>query len=147
MKSCDDCPGGTECAGTNLHPVLGRVLALYASGVTDKFDILFQLEPGDEDILDKVNHRISPSCWSKAALLAIADALNGGEADAEAVSATLATARAAFERFPWRLQDLVEQAPDLYQAVRDLDNGETFAAAVSKRQFVKIAKEIAYRPT
>lgn len=145
MKSCDDCPGGTECAGNTLHPVLGRVLALYGSGTTDKFDILFALEPGDEALLDKVNHRISPECWSKAALLAIADRLASSAVNGAQATETLSTACAAFERFPWRLEDLVSGAPDLYQAIQDLSTDDSFTEAVGKRAFVKICKDIAYK--
>lgn len=146
MRSCDDCPGGTECAGTNLHPVLVKVLALYADGITDKFDILARLGDDAEDLIEKYDYRVSTVCWSKAALLAIADALADTETDGDPVDRareTVTMARDAFERFPWKLEELVEQASDLYQAILDLAD-EPFDGALSKRAFVKICKDVAY---
>lgn len=145
MKSCDDCPNTTDCAGVNLHPVLGRVLKLYQGGTTDKFDILFALSDEDEALLEKFDHRVSSTCWSKAALLTIADVLAALPDAPTDVNETISTAVDAFQRFPWRVEDLVDQAPDLYQAVKERNADDSFADAVSKRAFMKICKDIAYR--
>lgn len=147
MRSCDDCPGGTECAGSNLHPVLVRVFDLYAAGVTDKFDILEELGDEAEALIEKYDHRISSLCWSKAALLAIADVVARSEAGgdtADQAREALTTARDAFERFPWKLDEIVEQAPDLYRAILD-QSTNPLDAVLSKRAFVKICKDVAYR--
>lgn len=140
MRSCDDCPNTSGCAGINLHPVLVRVFDLYAAGTTDKFAILEALSEADEALIEKFDHRVSPVCWSKAALLALADVM----ARPTDAAAAIATGRDAFERFPWRLEDLVEQAADLYQAVAEKDGG-ALAETMSKRAFVKICTSIAYR--
>ncbi len=149
MRACDDCPNNASCAGTNLHPVLVRVYGLYAGGVTDKFDILDALGDDAETLLMRFNDRLAATCWSKAALLAIAEeiarlldgAADGGTEDD--VRAAMVMARDAFERFPWRLSELVEQAPDLYQAILDIV-GRADGGPISKRAFVKICKEVAY---
>jgi hypothetical protein len=146
MRSCDDCPGGTECAGSNLHPVLVKVFDLYDAGTTDKFDILFKLGDEREALIEKYDHRVSEVCWSKAALLAIADVVARTEAEADIATharATLATARDAFERFPWTLAELIEQAPDLHRAILD-QSPEPLDEHLSKRAFVKMCKDIAY---
>ncbi|NQV47836.1 MAG: hypothetical protein HQ504_08650 [Rhodospirillaceae bacterium] len=142
MRSCVTCPGaGTgDCAGTNLHPVLGKVLELYGDGMTDKFDILFALGSDAEKLLERYTYRVSPDCWSRASLLAIADALVAGGAPED----TIRTAKNAFALFPWRLEELVEQAPDLYQAVLVSTPDDSFEQAFSKRAFVKICKQVAY---
>lgn len=146
MRSCDDCPGGTECAGSNLHPVLVKVLDLYAGGTTDKFEILFKLGEESEALIEKYDHRVSTDCWSKAALLAIADVmarLDAAEDAPDVARATLEVACAAFKRFPWKLGELIDQAPDLYQAILDQGNNE-LEGALSKRAFIKICKDVAY---
>ena len=146
MRSCDDCPGNTDCAGVNLHPVLVQVLDLYAGGTTDKFDILFKLGEGSEALIEKYDHRVSDICWSKAALLAIAEAMSRAEAGGNAADVakdSLKTACAAFKRFPWKLGELVDQAPDLYQAILD-QSAEDLGAVLSKRAFVKICRDVAY---
>lgn len=147
MRACDDCPGGPECAGTSLHPVLAQVFALYAGGTTDKFDILAALGEESEALIEKYDHRVSSLCWSKAALLAIADMV-AGSADSDdfatTTRTTVSTARDAFERFPWKLEEIVEQAPDLYQAILD-QSSTPLEDVLSKRAFVKICKDVAYR--
>ena len=149
MKSCDDCTHNKGCAGISLHPVLLRVLALYAGGTTDKFDILFALGDEAEALLEKYDKRIAADCWTKAALLAIAEAvgqatgLGAGDAG-QATHRVIQTAFDAFRRFPWRVEELVEQTPDLYQAIGELPGGPAFARAVSKRTFSKICKAVAY---
>lgn len=153
MRSCDDCPSAKGCAGNNLYPVLMRVYDLYAGGMTNKFDILDALDDDSEALLVRFNKLISPVCWSKAALLATAEAIGriasdtgiveGGGGEAR-VRAAIAVARDAFENFPWRLSEMVAQAPDLYQAVIDACPDGAFAERVSKRAFVKICKDIAY---
>ncbi len=153
MRSCDDCPSAQGCAGNNLYPVLMQVYDLYAGGMTNKFDILDALDDDSEALLVRFNKLISPVCWSKAALLATAEAIgrvaseagDGGKQEAR-VRAAIALARDAFENFPWRLSEMVEQAPDLYQAVLDACPDGVFAERVSKRAFVKICKDIAYGP-
>jgi len=147
MRSCDTCPGGKECAGVNLHPILSQVLGLYVSGVTDKFDILFSLGQDSEDLLEKYDDQVSSECWSKAALLAIADIItnrNSGDWPDD-VPALIASAVAAFERFPWQITELVEQAPDLYQAIYERDPDGAFTTEISKRAFVKFCKTVAYQ--
>ncbi len=151
MRSCDDCPNVQGCAGNNLYPVLMQVYDLYARGVTNKFDILDALDDDSEALLERFNDRLSPICWSKAALLAIAEAVqrlatsDAPEDDLEGhVRAAIAQAKEAFERFPWHLSELVEQAPDLYQAVLEACPDTAFAGRVSKRSLVNICKDIAY---
>jgi len=156
MQSCDTCPGNNECAATNLHPVLVQVFDLFNSGVTDKFDILFSLSPENEALLEQYNSMISPDCWSKAALLAIADAITtlSEEIDsgddlqdtfAEQARAILAMAVDSFEHFPWAVSELVKQAPALYQAIIERTTEDDFANRISKRNFVKLCKDVAYR--
>ena len=155
VRSCDDCPSAQGCAGNNLYPILMQVYDLYAGGMTNKFDILDALDDDSEKLLVRFNNLISPVCWSKAALLATAEAIGrlaldagggedgGGKVEAR-VRAAIALARDAFENFPWRLSEMVAQAPDLYQAVLDACPDGVFAEQVSKRAFVKICKDIAY---
>jgi hypothetical protein len=147
MRSCDTCPGGKECAGVNLHPILLKVLILYAGGMTDKFDILFSLGEESEALLEKYDTQVSKDCWTKAALLAIADVITNKDSDnwSEEAPALIASAVAAFERFPWQITELIEQAPDLYQAISEHQSDGTFAADVSKRAFVKFCKTVAYQ--
>ncbi|MDA1090496.1 MAG: hypothetical protein O3A85_09320 [Proteobacteria bacterium] len=151
MRSCDDCPSAKGCAGNNLYPVLMQVHDLYAGGITNKFDILDALDEDNEALLVRFNKLISPVCWSKAALLAIAEVVRrrvaGGTADGDMeaeVGAAIALAIKAFEQFPWHLSELVEQAPDLYQAVLDACPSTAFADQISKRRLVKMCKDIAY---
>ncbi len=146
MRTCDTCPGGKDCAGVNLHPILLQVLSLYTNGVTDKFDILFSLSDEHEALLEKYDKQVSKTCWTRAALLAIADIISGKNSDnwSEDAPALIASAVAAFERFPWQITELVEQAPDLYQAIIEGRSGDTFTSEVSKRAFVKFCKSVAY---
>ena len=146
MRSCDTCPGTTDCAGINLHPILLQVHGLYADGVTDKFDILFSLDEASETLLERYDDQVSKACWTKAALLAIADIITAAkDQDKDQDTNTLiSTAVAAFERFPWQITELLEQAADLYQAIVERDPESPFATTLSKREFVKICKAIAY---
>jgi len=153
MRSCDDCPGSTVCSGHNLHPVMVRVYDLFAAGTTDKFDILIALDDEDEAILERHSVNVSQVCWTKAALLAIVEVVGRlGLAD-EDISAddmearvfeTIRTARDAFARFPWHLDELVEQAPDLYALLQDNCPRDELCDKLSKRAFVKVCKAIAY---
>ena len=156
MRTCDTCPGTTECAGTNLHPVLAKVFHLYKSGITDKFDILFALGTENEALLERFDARVSPDCWTRAALLSITDAITTLIAGLDSASrvqdnleqlirADLAVAVDSFERFPWAVSELVEQAPALYQAIIERTDADAFADLLSKRNFVKLCKEVAYR--
>lgn len=156
MRSCDTCPGNNECAGTNLHPVLVQVFDLFTTGVTDKFDILFSLSPESEALLERFDTKISPDCWSKAALLAITDittrqlaeldsATNLRDNFTQQIRAVLAMAVDSFDRFPWAVSELVEQAPALYQAIIERTTEDVFASRISKRNFVKLCKQVAYR--
>lgn len=147
MRACDTCPGGKECAGVNLHPILLQVLVLYAGGMTDKFDILFSLGEENEALLEKYDNQVSGICWTRAALLAIADIITDKDSDnwSEEAPALIASAIAAFEHFPWQITELVEQAPDLYQAIFERQPDGDFAADVSKRAFVKFCKSVAYQ--
>jgi hypothetical protein len=151
LRSCDKCPGGAACAGTNLAPVLLRVVDLYAGGKRDKFEILFALGDGDEELLETHTADVERACWTKAALSAIAEVLVRREADIKAggewqetVEETLATAKAAFSDFPWHLPDLVEQAPDLHAEVLERVTGAEFEATISKRAFAKLCKAVVY---
>lgn len=156
MKSCDTCPGGSKCAGSNMHPVLMRVFELYSGGTTDKFDILFSLGPENEELLERFDAKLSPCCWSKTALLAIADIINASVTGPDStpppkasfgarVRAALATAVDSFKQFPWAVKELAEQAPELYQAIMEQTGGDAFAEHMSKRNFGKLCKEVAYR--
>lgn len=143
MKTCDTCPGGADCAGLNLHPVLLRVDTLFAAGTTDKFDILFALGEEDEALLERFDGQVSKACWTRAALLAIADIL-ADEDEPDRIRARMASSVAAFERFPWQITELVEQAPDLYRAILEHAPDGPFADGLTKRAFVKICKDVAY---
>jgi len=152
MRSCDDCPNNAGCAGENLFPVLNHVLALYGEGVTDKFDILFRLGEDDEALLERFTYQVSDVCWTKAALKAIAQAL-AAKADActgdgddmtTGIEQALAMALKAFARFPWHIDELIEQAPALHQAVLETDGSGAFAAAFPKRAFAKLCSSLAY---
>jgi len=142
MRSCDTCPGSTDCAGVNLHPILLQVHGLYAGGVTDKFDILFSLDEASEALLERYDDQVSKACWTKAALLAIADII--ATAKDQDSNTLIASAVAAFERFPWQITELLEQAADLYQAIVERDPESPFATTLSKREFIKTCKAIAY---
>lgn len=147
VRTCDTCPGGNDCAAVNLHPILVQVHDLHASGLTDKFDILFSLGEESEALLEKYDIQISKVCWSKAALLAIADIItnsncNNWDSDAPDL---IASAVNAFERFPWQINELVEQAAGLYQEICEREPSGQFAAEVSKRAFVKYCKTVSYQ--
>ena len=155
MKSCDGCSGAEQCSGQNLAPVLLRVFDLFEQGKTDKFDILFALDAEDEALLERYTTDVSRACWTKAALLAIVEVLtrmaqDGGAGEdtttdlAERIAGRVALARDAFSRFPWNLEELVEQAPNLYALLEERCPDETLCAAMSKRQFVKMCKAIAF---
>lgn len=149
MRSCDTCPGGAACAGINLAPVLAEVHELYKSGITDKFDILFALEPESEELIERHNDKISRDCWTRAALLTIAGIIAKTEvpdgADAgEVAHETLRQAIKAFENFPWEVSELMEQAPNLYEAVQDLSQDSGVETKLSKRGFIKVCKNLVY---
>ena len=151
MRTCATCPGGANCAGENLAPVLAEVHALYTAGSRDKFAILFALSAQSEALFERYNDQVSRTCWTKAALETIADALaafaeanGGGEAFDDSVRDILRAMVGAFANFPWYVSGLVGQAPDLYETVRHLEKGDIFASRISKRNFVKICKEVVY---
>lgn len=151
MRACDTCPGGNACAGNCLAPVLVRVFDLYAGGKTDKFEILFALDEDEEVLLETHAAKVQRACWTRAALGAIAEVLVRYERDTAdrgdwpaVIEDTLLTAKGAFERFPWRLPDLVEQAPELHANVTDRIGGDGFSGAVSKRAFTKVCKAVVY---
>lgn len=149
MHACDDCLGSVNCAGLNLQPILVKVYDLYDGGTTDKFDILFALGDDNEALIEQYDDQVSRDCWTKAALLAIAEVVGRpapvDDEDPEAhLLTTVRTARDAFARFPWRLDALVEQAPNLYaQILEQCSDPERFER-VSKRAFVKVCKTVAF---
>ncbi len=143
MRACDTCPGKAECAAENLHPILLDVHRLHCDGAANKFEILFALDDEAQALLERYNHRISADCWAKAALLAIADIV--ARSGAEDLRQALAGAVDAYSDFPWAVAELVEQAPDLYEAILFRAPGDGFADAISKRQFVKTCRAVAYR--
>ena len=153
MLACDDCPGSTKCSGYNLHFVLVRVYDLYQSGKTNKFDILFSLSDEDEQLLERYTQNVERACWTKAALLAIVQILTRlsksgdlppGDDLESIVFETIKSARDSFSSFPWHLEELVEQAPDLYAQIQEQCPDEDMCEQISKRGFVKICKSIAY---
>jgi len=151
VQSCDDCPGSVKCTSVHLHPILVRVFDLYAGGMHDKFDILFSLGEEDEEALELCDAQVSRECWTKAALLAIADVVGRiGEGGAVADDAeqqlydVIRTARSAFERFPWHMEELVDQAPGLYALIQEQCLSPQLCERISKRVFLKACKEIVY---
>lgn len=150
MQSCDDCPGSVKCAGINLHPILVQVYDLYAGGMTDKFEILFALGEEGEALIERYDNQVSHACWTKAALLAIVDVVGRVSHDGttehpeQQVFETVRTACEAFARFPWRLDALVEQAPDLFALIQEQCPDPDLCDRMTKRGFVKVCKEIAY---
>ncbi len=151
MRPCDICPGGAACAGLNLAPILVRVFDLHAAGKTDKFEILFALDEDEEEMLETYTANVKRACWTRAALSAIAEVLVRREAEVSAgadwreiVEDTLASAKAAYENFPWHLPDLVEQAQDLHAQVLERVAGDDFGGAIPKRLFAKICKATVY---
>ena len=146
MRTCDTCPGGKECAAVNLHPILTHVLGLYADGVKDKFDILFSLGEENEALLEKYDAQVSKDCWTRAALLAIAGLITvkNPKKWSHDAPALIGSAVAAFERFPWQINELIEQAPELYEAICENDPNGTFKTGVSKRAFSKFCKSVAF---
>ena len=151
MRSCDTCPGSSECAGDNLVPVLAEIYNLFAAGTADKFDILFALSEQSEELFERYNDQVSRICWTKAALEIIADVLAGvnhPEGDSktfrDVVRDILGTAVRAFEKFPWHVSGLIGQAPDLYDAISYRDQEDQFASLLSKREFVKLCKDVVY---
>lgn len=149
MQSCDVCPNSADCAGTNLHPVLVKVFDLYHGGTTDKFDILFALDPADEALLEQYAHRVSRSCWTKAALLAIADIIARQDPDPDAVVAdvrgVIGEAVDAFDRFPWNLPNLVDAAPQLLDMIHEASESQALRRGLTRRNFTRMCKDIAYR--
>ena len=130
-----------------------RAYDLYQSGKTNKFDILFSLSDDDEQLLERYTQNVERACWTKAALLAIVQILTrlskSGELtpgdDLESVVfETIKSARDAFGSFPWHLEELVEQAQDLYAQIQEQCPDEDMCEQISKRTFVKICKSIAY---
>ena len=146
MRTCDTCPGGKKCAAFNLHPILSRVVVLYTSGVTDKFDILFSLGEDNEALLEKYDDQVSKDCWNRAALLAIASLITAKSSKKwkQDTPALIGSAVAAFERFPWQMNELVAQAPELYHEICENDKNGTFTTIVSKRAFAKFCTSIAF---
>lgn len=153
MRSCDECPGSTACAGYNLHFVLVRVFDMFAAGTTNKFDILFSLGEEDEELLERYTKNVSRECWTKAALLAIVEVVTRiskmeSTTDADALEIevynAIRTARDAFSVFPWHLEQLVEQAPDLFALIQEQCPRADLCENLSKRAFVKVCKSIAY---
>ena len=151
MRTCDTCPGGSECAGDNLAPVLRQIYDLYAAGFTDKFDILFRLSGEAEALFERYNDQVSRICWTKAALEVIAANLVSAGVDdedkdsgIERVRQNLIASVKAFENFPWYVSGLIGQAPDLYETICYLDAGENFSNLFSKRQFVNLCKDVVY---
>jgi len=151
VQSCDDCPGSVKCTSLHLHPILVRVFDLYAGGTQDKFDILFSLSEEDEEALELCDAQVSRECWTKAALLAIAEVVGrigaGGVAPDDAEQQlynAIRTARAAFERFPWHMEELVDQAPGLYALIQEQCPSPQLCDQITKRAFLKACKEIVY---
>jgi len=148
VRTCDTCPGGADCAGDNLVAVLAEVYGLYRSGLTDKFEILFALSDQAEALFERYNDQVSRICWTRAALAVIADVLAHMENDdsaepfAERVRQVLVTAVGAFEKFPWFVSGLIGQAPELYDAI--CYAGDGVALRLSKRDFVKLCKDVVY---
>jgi len=135
----------------HLHPILVRVFDLYAGGTQDKFDILFSLSEEDEEALELCDAQVSRECWTKAALLAIAEVVGrigvGGVAPDDAEQQlydAIRTARAAFERFPWHMEELVDQAPGLYALIQEQCPSPQLCDRITKRAFLKACKEIVY---
>lgn len=152
MRSCDTCPGGSECAADNLAPVLAEIYALYRSGMTNKFDILFALPDNSEALFEKYDNQVSRICWTKATLelisgvLASTDYRQADDAEFDAaVRQVLVAMVAAFNKFPWYISGLIGQAPELYEAICFLEQGNIFASQMTKRQFVKLCKAVVYQ--
>ncbi|MEG3618880.1 hypothetical protein V5T82_10480 [Magnetovibrio sp. PR-2] len=150
MKNCDDCPGSVKCTSTLLHPILVQVYDLYAGGTRDKFDILFSLSDDDEEALELCDAQVSRACWTKAALLAMVDVVmrlskNDLSNDPErALYGVIETARDAFSSFPWHIEELVDQAPELYALILERCETPELCNTISKRAFIKACKDIAY---
>jgi len=151
LRSCDTCPGSSECADDNLVPVLAEIYALFAAGTADKFDILFALSDQSEELFERYNDQVSRICWTKAALEIIADVLAGinhqlddNKAFSDVVRDILDTSVRAFEKFPWHVSGLIGQAPDLYEAISYRDRQDQFTSLLSKREFVKLCKDVVY---
>ncbi|MCW8917076.1 MAG: hypothetical protein OQK24_14630 [Magnetovibrio sp.] len=150
MQSCDDCPGSTKCTSSHLYPILVRVYDLYASGTHDKFDILFSLDEDDVEAIELCDAQVSRTCWTKAALMAIGEIVGriaDGDVSDDAeqqLYTSIKMARDAFALFPWHLQELVEQAPDLYSLIQEQCGDPLLSNLITKRSFVKACKEIVY---
>ena len=152
MRTCDTCPGGSECAGDNLSPVLAEIYTLFASGKKSKFDILLALSHEAEELFERYDNQVSRICWTKASLEIIADkiAAAGNRADGnkqlirEEIGEILRTAVKAFQHFPWYVAGLIGQAPSLYEEIYHLDPEDKIADNLSKRDFVKLCKDVVY---
>ena len=152
LQSCVRCPSAKGCAGSNLHPILKQVYYLYTGGVTNKYEILDALDDASEDLLLRFNDQVSSVCWTKAAILTIAEIIQelfeqddcGAENLENNIRICISRASNAFEQFPWQFSNLVEQAPDLYEAALETCSEFDLAKKISKRQLVKICKDIAY---
>lgn len=151
MRTCDTCPGGTNCAGDNLVPVLAEVYALHTDASRNKFEILFALSEESENLFERYNNQVSRICWTRAALETIANVLvaldhRGGDDEIfeGTVQHILSSAITAFSKFPWHVSGLIGQAPDLYEEVCYRDEEKEFSSRMSKRGFVKICKKVVY---
>lgn len=148
MESCEQCPGGEGCHGRSLAPVLQRVYTLHAAGVTNKFDLLARLTDADEALLEQHARGLTTTCWTRAALTAAAMLLAEQTEDdtppAEAVEARLAAILAAFERFPWRIDDLIDAAPALYDLATAESDGQAAVSRLGRRPFGKLCKRVVW---
>lgn len=107
--------------------------------------ILLFLAEESEAMIAKQIRWVERACWSKAALPSIADALFCPAADVDwpdAVADEIPLVIKAFGDFPWHVDDLVEEAPELCSAIaeRNLYNG--FIVSLSKRKFLKTARSL-----
>ena len=150
MRSCNSCPGGTACSGNNLAPVLRQVFDLHVDGAASKFDILFALGEDEVALLEIYTKNVERACWTKAGLTAVADVIMVRLADGDMegdwqdhIEAAITTARDAFADFPWHLPDLVDQAPDLFEALND-QMCDDLPAGLTKRNFTKLCKKVVF---
>ena len=151
VLSCDECPGSVKCTSVHLHPILVRVYDLYTTGTQDKFDILFSLNDDDEEALELCDAQVSRDCWTKAALMAIVDVVGrigrddkSSDDSVTQIYDTVRAARNAFGQFPWNLEELVDQAPLLYDLIQEQCPDPVMCERITKRAFVKVCKDIVY---
>ncbi|CCQ72932.1 hypothetical protein [Magnetospira sp. QH-2] len=151
MESCERCPGADKCASENIQPLLEHAYRLHQKGL-DKMEILLAVDDELEQLIERYTADISPRCWNKAAVFAmakvLADADNATEAEGPGLitlyRTKLSHAIAAFEPFPWNVTDLDRKSAELYDRLKSMSNHHHFSKRITQRAFRKLCADLAF---